>query len=259
MCLRNVVVVYTSPETRQEKKTRMTVSKILLEEGIPLKVIERKKLKSLKGKDLVIPVGGDGTFLATAQQVNGTPLLGVNADTKHKEGFLLSSTERSFRKDLKKILKHQYTIKELPLLKARVNNKPVPVKAVNEFYVGAEKAYVTSRYRITIKKKTEVHRSSGLIVCTPQGVNAWANSVYGKKLIVPKNKYAYVIREPYENKVFSNYSLKKGILSGKDRVIFTSEMSSNVLVPDSLNKIKLKRHDKVVITKSRKTVKVVCV
>lgn len=260
MKFRSALVVYSAPESSQERKARDIVLKMLKESGIPTEVIERKKLlpRHYSKKSVVIPVGGDGTFLATARYATATPLLGVNADTKRKEGFLLNSTEKSFRKDLGKIIKGEFQIKHLPVLEARVNGKLIPTKALNEFYLGAEKAYVTSRYHITLKGKKEEHRSSGLIVCTPQGVNAWANSVYGRKLVVPKNRFAYVIREPYENSIFSNYSIKKGILRKNERITFTSKMSSIILVPDSLEEIRLKRNDKVVIQKSRKTVKVIC-
>jgi len=256
-----VGITYTKPEKKKERETRLFVQKQLQKRGIHFFIVERNKISymTFKKAGFVIPIGGDGTFLATAQHLlDGTPILGVNADVQTKEGCLLSATKKTFSSLLQQLVEKKEKKVEFSTLEAKVNGKKIGVHAINEFYIGAAKAYMTSRYQLKLKQKKEIQRSSGLIVCTPQGVNAWANSVYGKKIHLLPKHFAYIVREPYEGKVFSNYALKKGVLKERERISFISKMKGAVLVADSLAKeYPLKADDTVEVTLSKKTIKVI--
>ena len=47
-------------------------------------------------------------------------------------------------------------------------------------------------------------------------------------------KYQFVVREPYEGKVFKNYMLKYGVLNKARKVEAVSEMLDGILVADSV-------------------------
>lgn len=254
----SALVVYTASRSRDERKAVSSVLAALKAQGVDARAIERRKLSSpqLKKSDVLVAVGGDGTFLfATHFLPEKMPIIGVNSDPKRKEGYLLAATAKAFPTVLKKFLEGKAGIRELPTLECAVNGKRLPAFAVNEFYVGALKSYRTSRYEIVLGNRKEVHRSSGIIAATPQGVNAWARSA-GMSIHIPAGSFAYVVREPYENKVFSDYRLKKGIIRKGQRLAIISEMKDGVVVADSLGEeFPLRFNDVVRIGLSGRTVR----
>ncbi|KAF6029574.1 NADK2 [Bugula neritina] len=78
--------------------------------GIRTKVVSRANYsgESLKGADLIISAGGDGTFLLGASKITtpDLPLLGVNTDPERSEGYLCLPRKYSlnFGKALDKLL-----------------------------------------------------------------------------------------------------------------------------------------------------------
>ena len=49
-------------------------------------------------------------------------------------------------------------------------------------------------------------------------------------------KYQFVVREPYEGKVFKNYKLRYVVLGKESEIIVYSEMLDGVIVADSVGK-----------------------
>ena len=237
MKIANALVVYTASSSAVEKKSIAQAMKALRDHGIRTKAIERSRLSiSLARKaDVLVAVGGDGTFLyATHFLPEGMPIIGVNSNPLEKEGYLLPVTVTTFPSLLKKMIEGRHSTTSLATLECSVNGKKLPLIALNEFYIGAAKSYRTSRYEMVMDGKKEVHRSSGVIAATPVGVNAWARSA-GLSIHIPERSFAYVVREPYENKVFSDYRFKKGILKSGQQVCVISKMEDGVVVADSLS------------------------
>jgi NAD kinase len=256
--MKSAVVVYSSPASAEERKAVGAVKEALAKEKVHAAWVERQKLAkgALKGKEPAFSVGGDGTFLATAHLLpEGMPILGINADPRTKEGYFLSANARTFPTILRRILNKEVGLNHLPTLEARVNGKRIPLMALNEFFIGASKAYRTSRYAIKVKGKQEVHRSSGIIAATPLGVHAWASSALGMSIRIPEEAFMYVVREPYERKVFSDYHLKRGILNRGEKLTIISKMEDGIIVADSLGEEHpLKFNDKIEIMLSKKTI-----
>jgi len=239
MKLKKVLVAHAKPGTKEDKLTFHVVKKVLNKLKIKYKFIERSKLKKdyFKNKDLILTVGGDGTFLKTAQFIKDkTPIFGVNSDVKMKEGFFLAANRTDFENKIGRIIKNKFEIKKLARLEAFINNKKIPELALNEFYIGSDKEYITSRYYIKIGNREETQKSSGVLVATPAGSCAWIKSCGGKKLKITAKKFEYLIREPYKGKVDGKYKLKKGVLKKDKKIIITSDMSKGFLVADSLGK-----------------------
>lgn len=254
----SALVVYNKPASKAEKNTVECVRSALAKENIRAKFVERHDLlpSHAKGKEFALSIGGDGTFLLAAHALlENVPLLGINADPRTKEGYLLSAHEKTFPSILKRILQKNVGINHLPTLEARVNGKPIPLVALNEFFIGASKSYRTSRYAITLKGKSEVHRSSGVIAATPLGVHAWVSSSLGMSVRIPEQSFMYVVREPYERRVFSDYHLKRGVLKKNEKITIISKMEDGVIVADSLGEEHpLKFNDRVEIMLSKRTV-----
>ncbi len=241
--LNNILAVYTTPRTKEQKSSLDIVKKILKKYEINYVLANRDKLKKaqFEGKDLIIAVGGDGTFLRAAQFVNKQLLFGVNAEVKGKEGFFMKSDKNNFEVKLRKILDNEVQTRKLPRLEAYVNNKKIESLALNEFFVGPRKSYHAAKYVIEIDGKQERQKSSGVLVTTPVGSYAWAKSCCNRSscnntLPLDSEDYQFVVREPYEGNVFKNYKLIYGILNKSQKISILSEMLDGIVIADSVGK-----------------------
>lgn len=260
MKLKNALVVYTTPRTAEQRLTLKIVKKILKKHKISFILADRDKLseKQFRGKDMVIAVGGDGTFLRAAHFVDKQLILGVNADAKNKEGFFMKADKNDFEKKFKKIINNKFKIGRLPRLEARINSKKIETYALNEFFVGARKSYHAAKYVIQVDSKKERQKSSGILVTTPTGSYAWAKSCCRKTLPLNSKNYQFVVREPYEGKVFKNYRLKCGVLNKNQKITIASEMLDGILIADSVSKeYSLKNGSKATIKLSDKHLNVI--
>ncbi|MBS3096630.1 NAD(+)/NADH kinase [Candidatus Woesearchaeota archaeon] len=232
------LVVYTTPRTNEQKLTLKIIRNVLKKYKISHKFANRDRLRKVqfKSRNFIIAVGGDGTFLRAAQFIDNQLLFGVNADAKNKEGFFMKADKNSFKKKIIKIIKGKAKIKKLSRLEARINGKKVESLALNEFFIGTRKSYHAAKYVIKIGGKRERQKSSGILVTTPTGSYAWAKSCCRRVLPLNSNEYQFVVREPYEGKIFRDYKLKYGILSPNQKIIIISEMLDGVLVADSVSK-----------------------
>ena len=238
MKLDKVLVVYTHPAYGIYKSTLDKVKKTLKKYGISYNLADRDKLKheQFLNRDLIIAVGGDGTFLRAAQFVDKQVMLGVNADVRSKEGFFMSSDKNDFESILKKILHNKISIKKFPRLGMFINSKKIEMLALNELFIGPKKAYHAAKYILELDGKKERQKSSGVLVTTPAGSYAWAKACGIKTMRLDSENFQFIVREPYEGKVFRNYGLKNGILKPNQKIKILSEMLDGIIVADSVGK-----------------------
>ena len=238
MKLKEALVVYTIPRTKEQKSALAHAVKTLKKHKIKNRLANRDKLRKsqFKNADLVIAVGGDGTFLRAAQFIENQLLFGMNSDVKNKEGFFMKSNIKNFEKKFGKIIKGKIKIKKLPRLQAFINNKKIGTLALNEFFIGAKKSYHAAKYIIQANGRKERQKSSGILITTPTGSHAWAKSCCSKTLKLNSKGFQFVVREPYEGKVFKNYGLKYGLLSRKQKISVISEMLDGILIADSVSR-----------------------
>lgn len=238
MKLKKVLVVYTHPAHGTYKSTLDKVKKTLKKYGISYNLADRDKLKynKFQNRDMIIAVGGDGTFLRAAQFVGSQLVLGVNADVNTKEGFFMSSDKNDFESILKKIMYSKINIKKFQRLEAFINNKKIETLALNELFIGPKKAYHAAKYILGFDGKKERQKSSGVLVTTPAGSYAWAKACGIKAMHLDSEGFQFVVREPYEGKVFRNYKLKNEILKPHQKIKIFSEMLDGIIVADSVGK-----------------------
>ncbi|MBW2975871.1 NAD(+)/NADH kinase [Candidatus Woesearchaeota archaeon] len=256
MKLENILVVYTAPQSAAERSTLGTVKRILKKYRINCRLAHRHKLdkKLFKNRDLVIAVGGDGTFLRASHFIfDRTPVFGVNSDPKHKEGFFMASEKDDFEAKLKKILSGNCKAKKLQRLEARINNKTVPELALNEFYIASKKPYHTAVYTLDISGRRERQKSSGILVSAAAGSRAWIKSAGGKILPLESDKFEYLVREPYCGRVSIKCGLVNGILRKNENISAVFEFGKGILIADSLSKeYAFKAGQKVTVRLSKK-------
>lgn len=250
MKLKNVLVAYTTPKTEEQRLSLSAVERALKKYNIGCRLVNRDRLKSsmFRKTDLVVAVGGDGTFLRAAHFIDNQLLFGVNSDVKNKEGFFMKSNKNNFEAKLKKIINNKFRIMKLMRLEALINGNRIGTLALNEYFIGSRKSYHAAKYTIQVNGKKERHKSSGVLAATPVGSYAWAKSCCGKTLPLNSKKFQFAVREPYEGSVFKNYKLKYGLLGRHQKITVVSEMLDGILMADSVGKEhKFKNGSKAVI------------
>lgn len=260
MKIKNILAVYTTPRTKEQKSTLQLVEKILNKHRISYAFAERDRLskKQFKNKEMVIAIGGDGTFLRTSHFVDNQLLLGVNSDPKNKEGFFMKFDKKNFELEFKKVIEDKLTIRKFSRLEAWINDKKIGTYALNEFYIGSRKSYHSAKYIIKVGNKKEIQKSSGVLVTTPAGSYSWAKSCCGKSLPLNSKNFQFMVREPYEGKIFKNYKLIYGILNKNQHVEIISEMLDGVIVADSVSKeFNFKEGSEATIRLSNKKIRII--
>jgi len=199
-------------------------------------IIHRSQVsKAILGKvDLVIVVGGDGTFLKTSLFASGrTLMLGVNSNPKRKEGFFLHCNLENFQKKFHSIMHGDYKAVKLARLSAKLDGKFLP-PSLNEIFVGDARPYKMSYYDLEIGRKKEFQKTSGLLIAAPAGTHAWAHYAGGKKLNLKMHKYQVIAREPYIRKIVKQRMLKLTLLA-RQKTIITSHMEHGIVAIDGVS------------------------
>ena len=139
--------------------------------------------------DMVISLGGDGTFLKAASRVGdkGIPILGINTG---RLGFLADISPEEMEDTFDELYEHRYRIEERSVLQLRCNDPRLTREpyALNEIAVLKR----DSSSMITIRASVggmplATYQADGLIVATPTGSTAYSLSV-GGPIIAPDSK-----------------------------------------------------------------------
>jgi NAD kinase len=188
-----------------------------------MKIIAFNDLKKedLKESDLIITLGGDGTFVKAANLVENSPILGINVESHKSEGALTDLELKDIEK-LKDLFSGKYSIQTRQRAKVKLNGKFIDEHALNEVYVGATSQFHSSRYKIKFKGNEEEHRSSGVIVSTGTGSPAWFYSAGGKIFSPEEDKLSFIVREPYRGKRIFIPKIIKGDLNNGEKLIIES-------------------------------------
>jgi NAD+ kinase len=175
--------------------------------------------------DMIITVGGDGTFLDAARRSTEKQLiLGVNSDPSWSVGQFCAATADTFEKILKNTLTAPRS-KKIYKLKAEFNDKNTPgtVECLNDILVCHANPAAMSRYSIAIGKKSEQQRSSGVWLSSAAGSTGAMASAGGMRLPIEKRDIVYKPRELYLGRG-NPYLLSGGIVRSGQSVTITSMM-----------------------------------
>ncbi len=156
--------------------------------------------------DLVISVGGDGTFLWCANKVERTPMLGVNSAPMTSTGHYCAATRETFAQLLDAIRSGDLAPTALMRIAAEIGGERVPYPALNEVLFCHRSPAASSRYLITVGEGgdddsgpyKELQVSSGVWVATPSGSTGAIYSAGGERMVASDHRMQFLVREPYE-------------------------------------------------------------
>src|SRR5262249_55011531 len=82
--------------------------------------------------DLILSVGGDGTFLEVARYALDTPVLGVNSDPERSTAFFCAAKRSTIQSHLEALLAGHVHEVRLARLQVSVNDRLLPYYALND-------------------------------------------------------------------------------------------------------------------------------
>ena len=191
----------------------------------------RYNLKPIRGYDLVITIGGDGTFLETSHYLEEGVLMGINSVPTESVGYYCRADTENFLEKIYAFVSGKATLQVLHRLSLSRDGENLWPLALNDVLFANQNPAGTTRYVLKVDGRSEEQKSSGLWVSPAPGSTAATKSAGGKPLPLASKKIQYVIREPYAPPG-KKYHLLKGILSPQSQVEIISMMDDAVLFID---------------------------
>lgn len=184
--MKNIVVALNPSKDKDGKILSLVMSQITTvfkhSKVIVLNSYEMNKYRFQDKLDLLIVLGGDGTLLGVARDINGkydVPILGVNIGNL---GFLSSIEIQDFSEALKKIKNGQYIIQNRILLECTMLNQDDndKGKALNDVVISRGTLSRMAKFEVFIDNKLYYRfKGDGLIVSTPTGSTGYSFSAGG--------------------------------------------------------------------------------
>jgi NAD+ kinase len=185
----------------------------LARRGIASDAVFRGTLAARRRYDLVISLGGDGTFFAAARYIKDTPILGINSDPANSLGLWTCADRANFREPLERALAGKLRGCRIHRLSVEINGKPTREQAFNDVLIAHKNPAAMTRYRLTVGSLAEQQRSSGLWISTAAGSTAGIRSAGGRRMPISSRRLQYLVREPYTWPE-RRYRFAQGLVSG---------------------------------------------
>ncbi len=187
--------IYELFEVLSKKKVEILIYKQFkdfLSLNTLLKIDKHKSFSTHKeitpDTNLMISIGGDGTFLETINFVRdkGIPIVGINSG---RLGFLANIAKNNVEESINDLLNNNFTIEERTLLELDSNNTLFKDFnfALNE--VTIQKSQTSSMIKVEINVNNEhlnTFWTDGIIISTPTGSTAY-NLSAGGPIVVPNS------------------------------------------------------------------------
>jgi NAD+ kinase len=213
-------------------ETLEAVQKELTARGVEFQCLSRSQVdKMVEDVDLIISVGGDGTFLDVSHAVFDLPVLGVNSSSSSSFGHFCMAKKDTFAATLDAIESGQLSPLEILRLEVYINGEPIPELVLNEVLIAHSNPAATSRYIIEVDGMKEEQRSSGLWISTPAGSTGSMRSAGGVVMPIDDHQYQYFVREPCQ-RPGQHWQLLMGLVSGTTDTRITSEMRTGEVYID---------------------------
>jgi NAD+ kinase len=159
---------------------RLERERVEAETGCAVEAVPHSEL--VRGVDLIVVLGGDGTMIGAARMVGdaGTPVLGVNFGTL---GYLAEFTVEGMTAALEAVTEGDYTLDRRLMLSATVERggeRLMHDRVLNDVVISKSALARIIEIETWVDKKfVNRFRADGLIVSTPTGSTAYSLSAGG--------------------------------------------------------------------------------
>ena len=197
--------------------TLAAVISALARAGVAHTLVYRVDLRTAARSNLIVSVGGDGTFLHAAHVVDRTPILGVNSDPRRSEAVFCAATRETFEPMFIQAREGRTPLLALPRLQVRLNGRACLPLVVNDVLVAHDDPATMSRYHLRVGSSREAQKSSGIWIATAAGSSSAIAAAGGRQLPWTSSRFQYRSRELYEGRL-ARYHLTGGVLSARSAV-----------------------------------------
>ena len=207
------------------------IENILDQHGIKFEHRYRGKSFNENNYDLIISVGGDGTFLDAARNIKTKPILGINSDISHSVGRFCSAHKSNFEEVFENILKDKFKIMRINRMEIKVNNEFLNRTILNDILICHACPAAMSHYIVSMNGKEERQRSSGMWISTAAGSTGGIRSAGGEALSLESGRFQYMPRELYDGHGI-RYRLKGGKITQIKTFEIRSQMQEGMIYTD---------------------------
>ena len=195
----NDITVGVMKKSHQEHiKSLDCVVDCLSSMNLSFTLVYRAQLLPVRGFDLVISVGGDGTLLDTSHFIKSTPLFGVNSDPSSSVGHFCAANHSNFKENFERYLAGNLPTMNQHRINITKNGTTFWASALNDVLLAHPIPASTSRFFLKNKNNAYVsHKCSGLWVSTAAGSTAAIHSAGGHRMEPESEHLQYLVREPF--------------------------------------------------------------
>ncbi|MGL1901591.1 MAG: NAD(+)/NADH kinase [Fibrobacterales bacterium] len=210
--------------------------------------VELTKDDDIREADVIISIGGDGTFLTAARIVAGkeTPILGINLGTV---GFLTDYPITFLEDALKDLKRKEFKVRDRIMLNLTIIDKDKILYsnyALNEVLLKPVKAQMNNLSVTIDDKHLTVYKADSLMISTPTGSTAY-NLAAGGPIVYPKTQA--LIINPINP---SSLTVRPMIIPADSVIMITEVMSEPLqLVMDGRVTFTMKKGCTIIIKKSK--------
>lgn len=198
--------------------------------------------------DLIVSLGGDGTFLNAAIKFFGKdiPIAGINLGNL---GYLSTGSKDELEKILLNILNDGYKVEERIVLEANIGDKKL--YALNDVVLNRANYEKMIHVDVSLDGKyMDSYNGDGVIVCTPTGSTAYSLSADGP-IVEP------IIDAMLITPICSHSLTKRPLIISSDRKVSIKVMENHSFMLTTDGRESITGLKSVEIRKAEKTVKVV--
>lgn len=209
------------------------VCDVLTRQGISFDMAERQNHINLKSYDLILTVGGDGTFMEVSHQVKDQIVLGINSAPGYSVGRYCCTDAEHFSDFFDRFLNGRLKFTALRRLRLKLNGRIVSDCILNDFLVAHVHPAVMSRYILKIGSRKEEQKSSGVWISTPTGSSAGIKSAGGPVISSAGKSMVYFPRELHQP-LKGKYVFKGGVLKPGQSLQVMSMMKDGMIYGDGV-------------------------
>jgi NAD+ kinase len=215
----------------QHMRALDVVDKVLARRRIKADFVYRARPFLESEYDLILTVGGDGTFLEASHRARTRPILGVNSNPFDSVGVFCGVTTDRLDEALDGIQKGTMPLVRMSRLKVVLGGRLLDIPVLNDVLIAHANPAATVRYILRLGRKEEEQRSSGIWVAAASGATAGIAAAGGKWLPIGSRKFQYRVREMYHDGK-SRPRLKGGILKPREKLQVYSKMRGGRIFVD---------------------------
>ena len=207
------------------------VREVLRARKIRNRFVYRARQVDYRPFDLVLAVGGDGTFIEAARRITDQPLLGVNSDPDRSFGFYCACNADSFAATFDRLQAGELAPRALNRLALKRDGETLPYLCLNDVLVAHLWPGAMSKYWLTVNGQRERQRGSGVWVSTAAGSSGAILSAGGKQLPLGSKRVQYLPRELFRGDGVQ-YQLRGGSVTLKQPLVIESLMREGLIFLD---------------------------